>query len=423
MLRFSLLLLLATSFFLQTAIAQEDKTLHGLIETGTVVRLSPESVKSLGIETAAVQAVDMCFVVEVPGRVLKRNELSHRVNSPITGRVAEILEDVGNHVVENQALLTVRSPEVEECEGELLQSFLQVDETQKAQVLQLNSQIEQEQAQLDLAKDNYDRVSSLLQDKIASRAEYETAKTDYDKAVIELQTLKDKQSRDAALASERLSLATEPKKQKLRLLGVSDLALTRLMVTRQIDPVVAVTANTDGEIIKRDILQGEIVDPSRVLFVIKDSQNYSVEAHLTQTQVSQVNTGLPVVLFVPGHESEKYFGKLRYVGDDFVDGNLFRIRANFRNTNNALKEGDNVRMRILSSNRYVMAVPPEAIHKNGGTDIVYVMRTDGEFEQRGVHVGPKVNSSVEILAGLRLGELVVIKGSSALHGEACKIQH
>lgn len=311
----------------------------------SIVKLSAAVVKSLGIELAVAQMKNTSVPQEKPGVFKLSREPFYRVNSLVSGRAVAVLEDVGNKVVNGQPLLTVRSPDIEQAEGELLECYAQLKDDEADQLLQLDAKIKQQEEQVRLSQDNYQRLESLLADKIAAKAVYDQAKTAYEKDQIELDSMKKRRVNLLSRFTEQLDLRINSSKEKLKLLGVSDRSLNQLLSTRQIDPVVTITANANGVIAERLIMVGETLYPSRTLFVIK------------------------------GPEKSR------------------------------------------------LVVSSQAVQEVNGEQFLYVSCSQGTFERRRIVTGSVSGAEIEIISGVKPGELVVVKGGGALYQESLKNIH
>jgi HlyD family secretion protein len=66
-------------------------------------------------------------------------------------------------------------------------------------------------------------------------------------------------------------------------------------------------------------------------------------------------------------------------------------------------------------------VPQRAVRKDGGRDVVFVV-SDGEAERRAVTLGAEAGEEIEVVAGLSVGEQVVVEGPATLaQGDRVKI--
>lgn len=284
-------------------------------------------------------------VIEIDGVLQGGREQMHHVSSFVRGRVVDVFEDVGARVVEQQPLLTVKSPEIEELEAELLQNLAGIKDNDTEASAQLAAQIKQQEEDAKLSQDNYLRLQSLLADKIAARASYESAKTEYDKDQIELASLKLKQANLAKNSIEQMRLKADPIKQRLQLLGVSNQAITKLIATKHIDPLVIITANARGEIVQKSIMEGEIVDPEKTLFLIRDSQSLVINGFVPAAVADKIHSGSSVEVVLPGETKRRLSGGISYISDKAIAGK-YAVRARINSGGAKLKPGTTLRMRI-----------------------------------------------------------------------------
>jgi Cu(I)/Ag(I) efflux system membrane fusion protein len=62
----------------------------------------------------------------------------------------------------------------------------------------------------------------------------------------------------------------------------------------------------------------------------------------------------------------------------------------------------------------MLAVPRGAIHREGNAAHVFVRHSDSTFERRAVRTGQADDQCVQVTEGLREGEVVVVRGTTAL---------
>jgi hypothetical protein len=80
-----------------------------------------------------------------------------------------------------------------------------------------------------------------------------------------------------------------------------------------------------------------------------------------------------------------------------------------------LPHGLAVRVAVVASeSEPVLAVPREAVVRDGPRHFVFVRQPDGRFERRAVEVGHGDDHDAEILRGLAEGEAVAVQGAAAL---------
>lgn len=383
------------------------------------VKLPTDAQKAIGITYAAATERPLEFVVRATGEVLANSNCLARVNSPVTGRATDIKVSVGDHVHQGQVLLSVRSNDIEQSQADLLQNEAQVRSDLKRELLQIDSEINQTKAQIKLSESTFQRMSSLVEEKIASKADFERAKTAFDKDIIELQTLTNKRAATITLSQERMKLMTEPIKQKLHIYGASEIQIHKLLQTREIDPVVAIVAPEAGVVSERNVNLGELVDPSKILFTVTDSHSVWLKADVFEKDIEKIELGDPIELEVDSFPGQKFRGKLNYLADSVnPDSRTLTVRAEVANPNNKLKPKMFARMNILVGEHRVLSIPKTAVQDAGSSKVVYVPKSPEEFEERKVELGNEANGFIEVLRGLKQGERVVTRGCFELRSES-----
>ena len=377
--------------------------------------------KSIGLEYAVAQERLLDFAVKTTGEVLANANLLTHVNTPVGGRVQEVLVSVGDRVAGGQTLLLIRSQDIGQAEADLLQNDAQVRADLKRDLLQIDSDMSQANAQIKLSESTYQRIKNLVEEKIASRADFEAARTQYEKDKITLDTLARKRQATVALSEERLRLLTEPIRQKLRLLGVSDVGIDRVLKTHEVNPVVPVIAPEAGVVSERLINVGELTDPSKALFTIADFHSVWLVADVYEKDIAKVQVGQPIELEVDSFPGDKFVGKLNYVADSInPDTRTLAVRAAVDNPGLKLKPKMFARMTILVGEHQVLTIPKEALQDAGSYKVVYVPEGGGNFNERKVQLGSESGNYVEVLAGVRNGEKVVTKGNFDLMSESLR---
>lgn len=382
-------------------------------DDGSVISIS--SAVTRDFKTVYARQMSLDSSVDVTGLVLANANLLTHVTTPVTGRVTEVMVSIGDRINEGQTLAYVRSPDIEQSEADLLQNEGQIKADLKRDLMQVDSDLSQAAAQLKLSKSTFSRIDALYSDKIAARADYEIAKTNYDKDQITLETNQRKRQTTIVLSNEHMKVTVEPIKQKLRLLGVSESQIEKVLKTRHIDPVVPVPAPESGILSERLVNVGELVDPTKALFTIGDYHNVWVKADIFQKDVALMKEGLPIELEVDSFPGEKFYGKLNYLADSISsDTRTLVVRAEVSNPGLKLKPKMFTRMKILVGQRQTLAIPAEAVQDTGSQKVVYLPMGNNKYIERIVDVGTKYGDYVEIRSGIKSGDQVVTVGSSVL---------
>ncbi len=400
---------------------KDDATTVAKVNGQSIISVTPATEKALNLETSNAQFRNVDFAVKTTGEVLANANLTTHVNTPVTGRITEIMVRVGDVVKQGAILMQMHSQDIEQAEADLLQNASQVRADLKRDLLQIDSDITQGQAQMGLSQSTYMRVKGLLDEKIASRADYEAAKTQYDKDKISLDALNTKRVATVSLSKERLTLLTEPVKQKLRLLGTSDKQIEQVIRTGEINPVVPIVSPESGIVTERLINVGELADPTKALFTIADFNSVWLKADVYEKDISKVKVGQPIELEVDSFPGEKFRGRLNYVADSVnPDTRTLTVRAEVPNPGSKLKPKMFARMRIFVGNSSVLTIEKNAVQDADDDKVVYVPMGSGKYREQKVKLGGESGNLDEVIAGVKNGDPVVIKGSFELRSEALK---
>lgn len=405
-----------------TGVAEDDQHIRveGLNDHRLLI-LPVSAQKSIGVQTCPCDEKILDFSVRTTGEVLANSNLVTRVTSPVAGRVTQVMAVVGQHVVEGQPLLLLSSQDIGQAESDLLQNEGTVAADLKKDLLQVDSDTSLAEAHLKLSESTFKRVSSLLDEKIASRADFEAARTHWEEDKISLETLKRKRIATVSLSNERLKMLTEPIKQKLKLLGVSDAAIEKVTKTRIINPVDEIVAPESGIVSERLINVGELTDPSKPLFTIGDFHNVWLKADIYEKDIAKVKEGQPIIVEVDSFPGEKFKGTLNYVSDSVNSTTrTLPVRAEVQNCGLKLKPKMFARLTIVVGKHKTLSIPKSAVQDAGSDKVVYVPMGAGRFEERKVVLGSESADEVEVVSGLKLNEPVVTKGSFELESESLK---
>lgn len=363
----------------------------------SLLKLSPAEMSKIDLHTSVVEPRKLPIEITVPGQVDANAELTTPVLSLVGGRLKDVDKHLGDVVRAGELVACVESDDVAQLESDLL-----------SKVLDIESDIQQDLVEMKLSRAAYERKKLLVDEKIAAKADLESATHDLEKAEAALTASRGKRSAAIKSASERL-----------RLFGVTDGEVNRLLKTKSVNNLVYIKAPRGGTIISRQANPGQQIDNSTVLFTISDLSSVWMVAQVFEQNVAAMRIGLPVTVTLDSYPHEVFVGKLDYIGPKIdVDTRTLPVRASVANTKHLLKPQMFARMTLKTGDAEVLAVPNEAVQRTGDLDIVYIQVGPSEFEERRVKTGDTLGGYTQILSGIKPGERVVAKGSLQIQGEA-----
>jgi membrane fusion protein, heavy metal efflux system len=297
-----------------------------------------------------------------------------QVTSEIPARVVKLVAQLGQRVSRGEPLAIMSSVEL----GEAKTGYL------KARSLEgITSQHLRREQEL------YAKKISPLKDLLEARAQHDSALAEYKAA-----------------------------REKLRLLipasQISELQWSGNGQPLSEFPLISPIA---GTLVRRDLSIGSMIDRnSSAPLTIINLERVWVMANIFEHDLATLKTGEQVDVTADAYTDKVFSGQITYIGDE-VDRRTRTVqtRIEVANPEHLLKPGMFAKAAISAGDsREVLAAPESAVYQIDGHSAVFVAAGNDGFEVRPVRLGSRGGGTVEILSGLKQGELVVEKGGLAL---------
>lgn len=338
-----------------------------------LVSVKPEMLDRF--KSQAVTLHELAAVQEVAGRIEANEQKVTRIGAAVTGRVVDVLVDVGDRVSRGQAMAQVSSPELSQAQLAYLRAH----------------------ANRELAERAEDRAQQLLRADVIGSAE-----------------LQRRQS-ELAIATAELKAAAD----QLQLMGVPADAVARLRQQGNLVSQAAVTSTLAGTVIERKVSQGQVAQPGDPLFTVADLTRVWVVGGLPEQTARAVQVGQQVEVQVPAlGQQQRWTGRIVFVGDTVnPETRTVAIRTEVENTGRSLKPQMLATMRISSAAEKTLAIPQTAVVREQDKDHVYVEEKVGQYRLTPVRLQAAVNGLRPVSDGLREGQRVVVEGAFHLNNE------
>lgn len=244
------------------------------------------------------------------------------------------------------------------------------------------------------------------------------------KAVLSHQTLE----RERKLRAERVSSEKDLQQaeaehraacQQLRTLGFTEEQIDLLGRLPQEQVLMEVRAPFSGEIVERSAVRGALVEAGKSLFTLADRSTMWAMLNIPESALARVKVGQAVELRVEALRGQTFKGKLTWIAAEVDErSRMARARAEVPNPDGMLRARMFAKARILARTAEgALLLPASAICALEGKPFVFVKLADDLFEARAVALGVKFDGQLEVLAGLKPEETVVVN-----HGFALKSQ-
>ena len=206
-------------------------------------------------------------------------------------------------------------------------------------------------------------------------------------------------------------------KNKLLLWGLTEKQISELQASGKSSPLITFYSPEAGYVTEVNIIEGMYVEEGSPLVKITSLNQVWVEAQLYSNEVSGIIESKTFQVFSESNPEETYKGTLVYNNPIVEEGkrvHLLKIRVN--NSGGKLIPGTLVSVIPEKSFANVLAVPKSAVLLEK-MKTVWVLAHDNTFEQRMVKTGAENNYWIEILSGLKEGEIVVTDGAYLISSE------
>ena len=331
------------------------------------VDLSPSQVNSIKIEP--VGTYEFAVERETVGNISFADELSVQVFPAYQGTIIKAFVELGAEVEKDQPLYTIKSPDLIQAESTLIGAA----------------------ATFELTNRELERVKGLP--GIAQR-ELEQATSD-------------EQTADGALKAAR---------DAVRVFGKTDAEIDQMIASRKIDPALVVHSPIAGQITSYNAPPGLMVQPGNppAPYTVSNVSVKWMLANVIESDIALLHLGQPVQVKVMAYPNRVFRARVSKIYPA-VDPNTHRatVRSEIEDPNDELRPGmlANFVIRVEGPAAGIAIPANGVVREPDGTMTAWVTTDRRHFEQRTIQTGLRRDGRVQILSGLRRGELVVSDGA------------
>jgi len=172
----------------------------------------------------------------------------------------------------------------------------------------------------------------------------------------------------------------------------------------------------DGLVAKRHVSQGEYVAPGAPLIELVALDPIEISFHVTEIDSARVSVGGALDLRVATYPDESFQGRVISVSPGVdLRTRMLRVRAVVPNADGRLRPGFFARVDLgISERDGVPMIPEDAVLQRADGAIAFRLVGEDRVERRLLRTGAVRDGRVEVLDGLALGDLVVVRGQTGL---------
>jgi len=281
--------------------------------------------------------------------------------------------ELGTAVQKDQPLYTIRSPDLIQAESALIGAAATYELTTK---------------ELARAKDLYTTNVGVPQKELE-------------------QAISDQQTADGALKAAR---------DAVRVFGKTEAEIDQMIASRKIDPALVVRSPLAGQITSFNAPAGLLVQPGNgtAPYTVANVRVKWMLANVIESDIPLFHLGQPVQVRLMAYPNRVFQGKVSKVYA-MVDPNTHRvtIRSQIADPKDELRPGmlANFVIRVDGPVEATAMPANGVVREPDGTMVVWVTTDRRHFVQRVVKTGLRKDDQVQILDGLRRGELVISDGA------------
>ena len=315
---------------------------------------------------------DLRKTTVLTGKIEPRNEVN--IKPQISGIISELLKEAGQTVQAGEVIAKVK----------VIPDMGQLSSAQ--------SRLRLAEINLKQARTDFEREKVLFDKGLVSADEYDKIHQAYNQAREERSAAQDNLEvvRDGVSSSNANASST----------------LVRSTVTGVILDIPVKVGNS--------VILSNTFNDGTTIATVANMNDLIFRGNVDETEVGQVNVGMPMTITVGALQDLKFDARLEYISPKAVEANganQFEIKAAVQvPEKTGVRSGYSANAQIvLAEALHVLTVPESAIHFEGNNTYVYLVQGKGKnktYQRRDVKVGLSDGVNIQIKSGLTTNDRV-----------------
>ena len=325
---------------------------------------------AVAVEVDSVRFGPIRELREFTGSIYPYNQ--YIVAPKVSGRVVEIRKRIGDRVQPGELIARIDDAEYQQAVREA-EANLRIAEASVADT----------RAQLQLARDQKERMESLRAKDLASSAELDAAVSDF--------TAKESRYRLAEAQVEQRQASLESSRIRL--------GYTRLTATRA------------GYVGERFVDEGALLAPNAAVVTVIEIGSVIVRTTITERDYRLIAPGQPAEVAVDAFASRTFRGRVSRIAPMLQEeSRVAQMEVEVRNDSLLLKPGMFARVRVMIASKDRTQIVPtrSMVNRNGGTGVFMVSGEESIARYVPVETGIATPELTEILSPALEGRVVTL---------------
>lgn len=207
--------------------------------------------------------------------------------------------------------------------------------------------------------------------------------------------------------------------RRLKLWDVSDQQIRKLEETGK--PITSITfySPASGFVLTKNVFEKMRIDYQTEAYSIADLSTIWLIADIYEYEASRVHAGQKATMTLSYNPGRRYEGSVAYIYPDLNSmTRTLKARVEFPNADYGLKPGTFANVELDTGHSSGLVIPVDAVLDSGDQKIVFVQKSEGEFEPRRVELGEYLENQVVVTNGLKPGEKIVASGNFLIDSES-----
>lgn len=383
--------------------------------------------------TVQVEKGFIRVAVSSTGQVV--SNLDVEIKCKASGQVVKLPFDISDQVKKGDLLVELdpvdEKRKVKQAKISLSSSQARLTQSKvNLQIAQKDLAIERKSAEAALksaeahakdARTKAERMKKLLEKKLASQEEVDTAETASIQAEVDLENAQIRMEqlpiKEQELEIRRQDVKLAEAQMKTNKIDLS-LAEQRLKDTKVFSPI-------DGVVSERNVQSGQIISSgisnvgggTRVM-VLSDLTRLFILASVDESDIGKVELGQKVIITADAFPGKRFFGEIERIATKGINVSnvvTFEVKIEVQGRDRLLLKPEmtaNVEI-IVAEKEEALLVPSEAVLGKEQEHFVRVKKDDGSVEERPVQTGISDGVVTEITSGLNQGDTVLYRKGEA----------
>jgi multidrug efflux pump subunit AcrA (membrane-fusion protein) len=350
---------------------------------------NPTESPAIAVSPVAAVEEPLARFVRATGSLTAEDQAD--VAAETAGRIVATPVERGTPVAPGAELVKVLGTETEAQVAEAEANAAQIEArlgltAGKAFDVQVVPEVQTAKASFDLAESEFNRIRTLLDQRVVSQAEFDQRRTQMEAA------------RQQLIAARNVAAQQYQSLQAAR---------ARVTLARKALADTVVRAPFAGIVAERLVSVGDYVTRGTKVAVVVRINPLRVRLTVPEQFIAAVGVGQAVSFEVDAYPGRQFQGAVRYVSPALeTNQRALTVEAVVPNPGGELKPGLFATARIEQASRTPgVLVPASAVQTAAGTSRLYVVEGD-RVEERVVTVGQTMDARIEVTNGLKAGERV-----------------